>query len=60
MVFVDELDGDDGCCGFGRDGFADAIVAIVLACCSGKSKVTGCSVRCVCARADGLGDDAKG
>jgi hypothetical protein len=31
MVFVDEFDGDDGCRCFGRDGFADAIVARVLA-----------------------------
>ncbi len=31
MVFVDKLDGDDGGCGFGRDGFADAIVTVVLA-----------------------------
>jgi hypothetical protein len=30
MVFVDELDGDDGCCGFGRDGFADTVEEIVL------------------------------
>ena len=25
MVFVDELDSDDGCRGFGRDCFADAV-----------------------------------
>jgi hypothetical protein len=30
MVFVDELYGDDGGCGFGRDGFADTVEEIVL------------------------------
>ena len=30
MVFVDELDSDDGCRGFGRDGFADTVEVRVL------------------------------
>lgn len=29
MVFVDELDSDDGCRGFGRDCFADAVEVVV-------------------------------
>lgn len=30
MVFVDELDSDDGRRGFGRNGLADAVVVKVL------------------------------
>ena len=30
MVFVDELDSDDGCRGFERDGFTDAVGVRVL------------------------------
>lgn len=33
MVFIYELDGDDGRCGFERDCFANAVVARVLAWC---------------------------
>jgi hypothetical protein len=31
MVFVDEFDSDDWCCGFERDGLANAVVARLLA-----------------------------
>lgn len=55
MVFVDELDSDDGCRGFGRDCLADAVrVRVLVLVRVTRGKATGRGVRCICARADGL------
>lgn len=59
MVFVYELDGDDGSRGFERNGLTDAVVARLSAWPACVRWEARRDVRGICARADGLGDDAE-
>lgn len=59
VVFVDELDGDDGPGGVWWDGFADAIGVIVRTCVSRLALQERMDVRGICARTNCLGDDAE-
>lgn len=59
VVFVDELDGDDGPGGVRRDGFADAIGVRVRTCVSRLTLQECMDVRGICAGTNCLGDNAE-